>query len=138
MIESDAEFKERSEDFDSIWLLRRIKAIMAGVNEQKNKCVLMRTHIIYFLSIKQWGTETIYKYHKRFMTSYENVVMHGGEFCLCFDRLLEIKDKDEEGDADKKAIALDKAKKSCLETALTNDHTHHFSSFFSFLYISLH
>ena len=85
MVESDNDYKEHSQEFDSIWLLRKIKSIMAGVNDDKNKCVLLRGNMIFFFCLRQWAQETIYKYHKRFMTAYENVVIHGGQYCLCFE-----------------------------------------------------
>ena len=47
--------KEYSEEFHIIWLLQKIKEVMAGVNEDKNKCVLLRTSMIYFLTLRQWG-----------------------------------------------------------------------------------
>ena len=115
MVESDSEYKEFSQDFDSIWLLRKIKNIMAGVNDDKNKCVLLRGTMMVFLSLRQWEQETIYKYHKRFMTAYENVVIHGGTYCLCFDRLIEKPDLSGIEDENKILLAEEEAKKDAVE-----------------------
>lgn len=51
-----------------------------------------------FSNFETVGEETIFKYHKRFMSAYDNVVIHGGQHCLFFERVIEMNMKEAKED----------------------------------------
>ena len=81
-IKGDVEYKNKSSDFDTLWLLQK-KKTTAGVDKKPNPSLNLHEQIIIFLVTKQGQKESEDKYLSGINSHLENMNMARGTHILC-------------------------------------------------------
>ena len=83
IIKVEAEYKKKSSDFDTLWLLQKVNKTTAGVDMKANTDLRLHEIMIIFLNTKQGQTESNDDYLSRFNSRLENMNPDGGAHVSC-------------------------------------------------------
>ena len=90
-IKGDAEYENKSCDFDTLWLLQKIKKTTEGVYMKTNPALNFHEKMIIFLTTKQVQTESDDDYLSRFNSCLEKMNLAGGANLLCIPQIIDKK-----------------------------------------------
>ena len=79
VISGDAEYKEKSDRKDVIWLLRKLKMAVAGLDDKANKYDTVYTALMIVITMRQGETEANDDYLTRFKANWETMMIIGGK-----------------------------------------------------------
>ena len=78
-IKASPEYTMNSDNSDALWLLKKIKVLSAGVDDQVNKFLTYHEKIMELSRIGQGAVETLDEYRTRFAATVLTLDMTGGE-----------------------------------------------------------
>ena len=87
-IKGDAGYEKKSSDFDTLWLLQKIKETTAGVDMKENIYLTLHEQMIISLNTKHSKTESDDNYLKKFNSRLENMNLDGGAHVLCIPQII--------------------------------------------------
>ena len=87
-IKGDAKYENKSSDFDTLWLLQKIKKTNAGVDIKSNPALTLHEKIIILLTTNQGQTESNDDYLSKFTSRLENMNLDGGAHVLCSPKII--------------------------------------------------
>ena len=82
MVKADTEYDEKSKIFDYVWLFKKVKTIVSGLDTKVNLRVSLHDAIANFILLKQQSYETNDAYLTRFKSMVETLKIAGGEHIL--------------------------------------------------------
>jgi len=88
-IKGDSEYKVKAARFDSLWLLNKVKIIMAGVDTKANTALTLHEQILSLFNMQQGPMETEDDYLTRFTAKATNLELSRGKHIFCSPQLLE-------------------------------------------------
>jgi len=87
-LKSNAEYKDKSTDYDALWLLKKLKVLTAGVDQKDNPAYTIHEQMLYFFNIKQGQGESDNNYLVRFNACARVLEMSGGENMFISEKVL--------------------------------------------------
>ena len=78
VISGDPEYKEKSDRRDLLWLLKKLKMAVAGLDEKANKYDTVYTALMIVVTMRQGETESNDDYLTRFKSNWETMMLIGG------------------------------------------------------------
>ena len=87
-IKGDAEYRKKSSDFDTLWLLEKNKKITAGVDTKENPMLTLHEQMLMFVTTRQGQSESDDDYLRKFNSRLENMILAGGGHILCSPQIL--------------------------------------------------
>ena len=87
-IKGDADYGKKSSDFDTLWLLIKIKNSIAGVDTKANPVLTLHEQMLIFITTRQGQSESDNDYLKNFNSRLENIILAGGGHILCSPQIL--------------------------------------------------
>ena len=78
VISGDPEYKEKSDRRDLLWLLKKLKMAVAGLDEKANKYDIVYTALMIVVTMRQGETESNDDYLTRFKSNWETMMLIGG------------------------------------------------------------
>jgi hypothetical protein len=121
ILENDVDFSEKDEKCDVIWLLKKLKEIMAGLDVKSNKRSNLHEALVAFVKTEQYSGESDDNYMKRFKASVETLISTGGKHFLCSPDIM-----DKKGDEPTKAeVATEEEKFKAICYLKQSDKTRH-------------
>ena len=91
VIKADEDYELKNALFDCIWLLEKVKLILAGVDSRANKYCTLIQALTYFCLTKQGANESNDSYRKRIDAATLTLSLAGGEHMLYSPILIEAK-----------------------------------------------
>jgi hypothetical protein len=82
-LKGDPEYEAKSEIFDVLWLLVKLKKLTAGVDAKANPILVLHEQIIGFFNVRQGQNESEDEYLVRFNAKQKSLEMMGGEHIFC-------------------------------------------------------
>jgi len=82
-LKADKNFKSKSEIFKALWLLKRIKTVLSGVDIKAGPALTLHEQLLTFLTTRQRKNETDDDYLIRFNSWYQSLEMSGGAHVMC-------------------------------------------------------
>ena len=80
--------QKKSSDFDTLWLLQKIKKMTAGVDMKANQDFNLHEKMIIFRTTQQCKTKSDDDYLNRFNSRLENMNLDGGAHVLCSPQII--------------------------------------------------
>jgi hypothetical protein len=91
ILENDAEFPEKDEQCDVVWLLKKLKEITSGLDVKSNKRSNLHDALVAFVKTEQHAGESDDDYMKRFKASVKTLISAGGCQILCNHEIMDKK-----------------------------------------------
>ena len=88
MLKADSDYDDKSRIFDYEWLLKKVKAIISGLDTKVNLRVSLHPAIANFINMRQYDNETNDDYLTRFKSMVETLILAGGEHILVSKELI--------------------------------------------------
>ena len=93
-IRSDPDYEEKSTDCDPIWLLKKVKKAISGLDDKaNNQHMLLHHSVIKVFTMRQWEKESNDGYRDRFESNLRTLKLAGGEHMLCSNQLISAANK---------------------------------------------
>ena len=119
LIKADEEFEEKSRAYDYIWLLKKCKMILSGVDEQANKYSTLIKALTSLCTIRQGESESNDSFRKRVDAYVLTLKLLGGEHILWSPQLIKSNNKK---DPSKDEIEVEEDKFKAMLMILRADH----------------
>ena len=103
LVKAEKDFSKKDSDFDTIWLLERVKLISAGVDGRSNKHAILIKSLTSLCNIKQGANESNDSFRKRIDAYALTLSLTNGEHVMCSPDLMVTQDKDKPTKAKKEA-----------------------------------
>ena len=87
-IKHDAEYGIKSSDFDTLWLLKKIKKTTAGMDMKENPALTLHEQMLIFMTTRQGQSESDDDYLNKFNSRLENTILAGGGHILCSPKII--------------------------------------------------
>jgi len=87
-IKADNDYDVKSKNFDSLWLLKIIKKIMAGIDTKANLVLTLHEQLLVFFTTKQGQNELDDNYLNHFDSHLKNLELAGREHLFCSSQIL--------------------------------------------------
>ena len=94
LLKGDDDYDSKSNNFDCLWLLEKVKLISAGVDEKANKYATLVKAITSFCNIRQGPTESNDSFRKRVDSSAQIMELAGGSHVFYSPQVSSAADKD--------------------------------------------
>jgi len=78
----------KSKTFESLWLLKIIKKITAGIDTKTNPALTLHEQLLVFFTTKQGQNESDDNYLNHFNSCLKNLELAGGEHLFCSPQIL--------------------------------------------------
>ena len=87
-LKGDTEYVEKSNKFDTLWLLEKLKKVTAGVDAKANPVSVIHEQILSFLNLRQGQNELEDEYLARFNAKQKSLEMVGGDHIFVSPKIL--------------------------------------------------
>ena len=87
-IKGDAEYGGNSSDFDTLWLLNKIKNTTADVDTKTNPAITLHEKMLIFMTTRQGQLESDDDYLNKFNSRLENMILAGCGHLFCSSQIL--------------------------------------------------
>lgn len=111
-VKAESDYKFKSKDFDSTWLLEKSKLISSGVDEKANKYLSLLKAMTTMLNICQGQNESDDSFRKRIDSVAMTVTLIGGDKMLYSGEIVNVQDADKPS-KDELKIESQRLKKQC-------------------------
>ena len=82
-IKGDAEYREKSFNFDTLWLFKKIKKTTGGVDTKANPALTLHEQMLIFKTKRQVQSELDDNYLEKFNSRLKDMILAGGGHILC-------------------------------------------------------
>ena len=103
LVKAEKDFTKKDSDFDTIWLLERVKLISAGVDGRSNKHAILIKSLTSLCNIKQGAHESNDSFRKRIDAYALTLSLTSGDHVMCSPDLMVAQKKEKPTDAEKEA-----------------------------------
>jgi len=117
-LKSDAEYKEKSADHDTLWVLKKLKVLTAEVDQEANPAYTLHKQTLFFFNTRQGQGESDDDYLVCFNAHVRVLEMSGGENMFISEKILGKKTVASASDDE-----IEKAKKNFEPCASSNKQT---------------
>ena len=80
--------RKKSSDFDTLWLLEKIKKTTAGVDTKANPALTLHEQMLIFMTTRQGQSESDDDYLRKFNSRLKNMILAGGIHVLWSPQIL--------------------------------------------------
>ena len=91
VLKADGDYTQKSNEFDALWLLKKLKVISAGVDLKVNPLLTLQKKTINFFSAKKGFNESDDDYLVRFESKCKKLELAGGEHIFYSPKIVRTK-----------------------------------------------
>ena len=103
LVKAESDFLKKDTDFDTIWLLEKVKLILAGVDGRSNKHAILIKSLTSLCNIKQGARESNDSFRKRIDAYALTLSLTNGKHVMCSPELIVAENKDSPTEKEKEA-----------------------------------